>query len=168
MAPPTAAPALDPPGAPAEPTAPPPADPRQLAAELERAVLPLPADERRAVLARLAALATDPPANGHPGPPTVPPPVDETARVAAELRAFGERFPPPEPEAYLADCRWLQEQWGTRALEPYRGQHVAILGGRIVGQGDGSLGWELDLARALNVHPKRLLIEYVFRPEDRF
>jgi hypothetical protein len=143
------------------------ADPRQLAADLERAVLPLPPAERRAILARLVALAADPPANGHPPPPAELPP-DDTARAAAELRTFGERFPPPDPGAFLADCRWLQEHWGTPTLEPYRGTHIAILGGQIVGQGDGSLGWELDLARALNVHPQRLLIEYVSRPEDPY
>lgn len=139
-------------------------DPRQLAADLERAVLPLPPAERQAVLARLVALAADPPANGHPASPPAGPRPDNSDRAAAELVAFEKQFPSPDPNAQLADCRWLQDHWGTPTLEPYRGTHVAVFGGRIVGHGDGSIRFQLDLARALNVHPQRLVVAYIDPP----
>lgn len=88
-------------------------------------------------------------------------PVDVLAKQVVELEGH---YPPPDAEAIKADCRWLQERWGTELLAPYRGTHVAVLNGAIVGSGDNSLQLELDLCRKLGVHPQRLVIEHIPAP----
>src|SRR5690348_4092919 len=75
--------------------------------------------------------------NGRPVPS-----VDVLAKQVVDLEGD---YPPPDVEAIKADCRWLQEHWGTELLAPYRGTHVAILNGAIVGSGNNSLQLEIDL-----------------------
>lgn len=81
--------------------------------------------------------------------------------LARELVELEKQYPPPEQSDILADARWLQEHWGTAVLEPYRGTHVAVLNGAIVGHGWNSLQLQLDVARKFNVHPERFLVEYI-------
>jgi hypothetical protein len=94
------------------------------------------------------------------------PPLSDAARLAAELVALERQFPPPDESDILADCRWFQGHLGTGVLAPYRGTHVAVYNGQVVGSGADSLRLGIDLARTLGVHPQRLVIEYVPRPTD--
>lgn len=95
-------------------------------------------------------------ASGRPAPSA-----DALARQVVELE---RHYPPPDLEAIKADCRWLQEHWGTELLAPYRGTHVAVLNGAIIGSGANSLQLELDLSRKFGVHPQRLVIEHIPAP----
>jgi hypothetical protein len=103
-------------------------------------------------------------ATAHPIPDTDSPSVTKTLsteELAQQIVALEAGCPPPDEKAILADARWLQERWGQAELAPYRGTHVAVLNGQIVGQAPNSLQLQLDLARKFNVHPQRLVIAYV-------
>lgn len=93
-----------------------------------------------------------------PAAPVTPAP---PAPVTVELLALEQQFPPPDAAEVLDDARWLTEHWGTDALAPFRGTHVAVYRGAVVGSGDDSLQLELDLARRYNVHPARFVIEFI-------
>lgn len=140
-------------------------DPRQLAADLERVVRPLPPDERRAVLARLVALAADPPANGRPEPPTATPPSD---RPVEQLIAAEKEYPQPVWEDILADARWYQALWKTEAIEQYRGTHVLVYDGAVVANGNDTVRLQIEMARKYNVHPQRFILEYIPRRGEYF
>ncbi|MBX9581447.1 MAG: hypothetical protein K2X87_14190 [Gemmataceae bacterium] len=146
------------------------ADPRQLAADLERAVLPLPPAERRAILARLVALTPDPPANGHPGPAQPPQdylPPAEQARIVAELNELEARSPAFDRGEVNADWAWMwreQSRGPGGELGPYGGKHVAIYRGRVIGSDEASsLRLQLRASQTLRppVHPNRLVVVYV-------
>ncbi len=87
-------------------------------------------------------------------------------RLAAELVELERRYPPPSQHDIVADCRWFQDHLGTPAFAPYRGTHVAIYQGTVVGSGDNSLQLELDLARKFGIHPQRFVIGYIPHPCD--
>ena len=70
-------------------------------------------------------------------------------------------YPLPSTEAIRADCRWLQERWGSETLAQYRGEHVAVFEGSVVGHGHNALKLTLDLSRKLGLHPQRLVVAYV-------
>lgn len=144
----------------AEPPVPLDADPRRLALDLERLVRPLPAAERRAVLARLVALAAEPDAgpeaNGHP-----PPPPD---RPVEELIAVEKEYPPPAWEEMLPDARWAQDRISTPAFDPYVGSHVFVYNEAVVGHGNDTIRLHIELARKYNVHPNRFVVIYVDPP----
>jgi len=92
---------------------------------------------------------------------TIPTSLD---RAVFELIELEKHFPPPDQRAIVADCQWLQDHWGKPVLTAYRGTHVAILNGEVVGHADDSIRLEIDLARKFNVHPQRLVIEYIDPP----
>lgn len=106
----------------------------------------------------------------HPGPgrPSPPGRPDVTAEspeaVVAEMMEMEARLPAPDPDAIRADCRWLDARWGTEELAPYRGEHVAVLDGAVVGHSADPLALQRDVARARNVHPQRLVVAYVDEP----
>ena len=83
--------------------------------------------------------------------------------LVGELIELEKHFPPPDQAAQYADCRWLNDNWGTAALEPYRGTHVVVYNGAVVGSGDNPTRLELDAVRTFNVHPQRLVVEYIPR-----
>ena len=89
-------------------------------------------------------------------------------QLAAELVELERQSPPPDEDGQIADCRWLQKHWGTATLEPYRGTHVAIYNGEVVGHAENSLQLELDVARRFGIHPQRLVVEYIPRRDDDF
>lgn len=163
MAPTAAAPAADPPVR----SAPPPvtdrpaaaaADPRQLAAELERAVLPLPPAERRAVLARLVALAADP----EPAPePTATDPCPTLEELAEELTVLEEHYPKPAAEEVYADWAWIDRQWVTPAVEPYRGRWVVVLDREILAADPNPLLLLVEWSKRLGVSPQRLVLKFI-------
>lgn len=105
--------------------------------------------------------ATIPPAtNGAvPHVPSAPCPSDE--ELARQIVEFEKQFPPPDTDAILANARWLEAHWGKPELTQYRGFHVAVFGGAVVGHGLNSLQLQLDVARKYNVHPQSFLVEYV-------
>lgn len=82
-------------------------------------------------------------------------------RPAAELIDLEGQFPPPTEAEIAADCRWIEDHWSTELLAPYRGTHVAVYNGAVVGSADDSLQLEIDLARRFQVHPQRFVIEYI-------
>lgn len=86
------------------------------------------------------------------------------AQLARTLIELEKQFPPPSEEELLDDCRWFQKHSTSNVLAGYRGTHVAIYQGQVVGFGDNSLQLNVDLARQLGVHPQRLVIEYIPRP----
>ncbi len=86
---------------------------------------------------------------------------DQLARTLIELE---KEFPPPKEGEILSDCRWFQDCIGSSILAEYRGTHVAIYQGEVVGSGDNSLQLNITLSRKLGVHPQRLVIEYIPRP----
>ncbi len=81
--------------------------------------------------------------------------------LADQLVELEGRATPPDSDAILADARWLQERWGSVELAPFRGTHVAVLNGKIVGHDANSLRLQLETARKFNVHPQRLVIAYL-------
>jgi hypothetical protein len=86
--------------------------------------------------------------------------VDALLQQLAELEA---RSPPPDRDAILADCQWLQSHWIDDTLSPYRGTCVVVYNGAIVGAADDPLALKIELARKFGVHPQRFVIEYVPR-----
>ena len=97
-------------------------------------------------------------ANGTAAPPG--PRLDD---LTQELIDFEAQFPPPNEKEIFADCRWIQDHWIDDSLSPYRGTHVAVFNGAVVGSGGDSVRLQLDAARKLNVHPQRLVVVYVPR-----
>lgn len=87
-----------------------------------------------------------------------------TDRLAAQIVELEKHFPPPDEAAILADCQWVQDRWGTAVLEPYRGTHVAVYNGAVVGHADDALRLELDLSRKFGIHPQRFVIVYIDPP----
>lgn len=85
-------------------------------------------------------------------------------RLAIQLVELEKQYPPPNEQEQLDDCRWFQQHSTSSVLAGYRGTHVAIYQGQVVGSGDNSLQLNIDLARQLGVHPQRLVIEYLPRP----
>lgn len=94
----------------------------------------------------------------------MPSPTPTVEELAAEIVRLESQYPPPDEEEIKADCRWLQDHWGTEVLARYSGTHVAVYNGRIVGHADNSLQLELDLTKKFGVHPQRFVIEYIPRP----
>jgi hypothetical protein len=94
------------------------------------------------------------------GDTTVPsaPSSDELARA---LHEFGKCHAPADPDAVLADARWFEAHVGKPELTRYRGEYVVVYDGAVVRHGRDALQVELDAARALNVHPRRLLVEFI-------
>ncbi|QJW96863.1 hypothetical protein [Frigoriglobus tundricola] len=81
--------------------------------------------------------------------------------LAHELVELEKQFDPPDPDAIMIDARWFDTHWGTPDFEPYRGTHIAVLNGAIVGHGWNSLQLQIDVARKFNVHPQRFILEYI-------
>lgn len=94
---------------------------------------------------------------------TTPEPTDR--ELVREIHEFGKQLPPPERGDSREDARWFEEHLGTATFEPYRGNFVAVLNGSVVGHSRHALQLQLDVARKFNVHPHRLIVEYVPRAE---
>ena len=91
--------------------------------------------------------------------PRVPALTDE--ELVREVIELEKRLPLPEYDDILADAKWFQARCNTPEFEPYRGTHIAVLNGAIVGHGWNSLQLQLDVARTFNVHPQRFILEYI-------
>ncbi len=81
--------------------------------------------------------------------------------LVRELIELEKQFPPPNESECFADARWFEERWGTAEFEPYRGTHVAVLNGTVVGHGRNSLQLRRDLVREHDIHPQRFIIVYI-------
>ena len=104
---------------------------------------------------------SEPPAATAPTGPAARPVEPTYEDLARELIELEKQFPLPEQDDIFADARWFDAHSNTPALEPYRGTHVAVLNGAVVGHGWDSLQLLLDVARKFNVHPQRFILEYV-------
>ncbi len=85
--------------------------------------------------------------------------------LACELFELEKQFVMPDDHAIRADAQWFDDHLGKPEFEPYRGTHIAVLNGAIVGHGWNALQLQLDVARKYNVHPQRFILEYVPRCE---
>jgi hypothetical protein len=94
--------------------------------------------------------------------PTFEPTADDLARA---LHEFGTGRPAADPEAVRADARWFEAHVGKPELARFRGNYVVVYNGAVVRHGRNALLVELEAARALNVHPRRLLVEYIPHPD---
>ena len=106
--------------------------------------------------------ATTPPpaANG-----TAPSELD-AARLADqellnELHELEKQYPAPERGHDIPDARWYEAN-ASALFEQYRGEHVAIMNGAVVGHDWNELRLRRDVARKYNVHPHRFLVVYLF------
>jgi hypothetical protein len=90
--------------------------------------------------------------------PTFEPTADDLARA---LHEFGTGRAAADPEAVLADARWFEAHVGKPELARYRGNYVVVYNAAVVRYGRNALLVELEAARALNVHPRRLLVEFI-------
>jgi hypothetical protein len=118
---------------------------------------PTPAADPLAPVPAPAAVSAG---SGNPIPQSLP----TSEQLAHELVELEAHFPPPDEAAIRADCRWVRDNWGTTVFAPYRGTHVAVLDGVIVGHDDNVLQLGIDLARKLGVHPQRFVIVYIDPP----
>ena len=92
-------------------------------------------------------------------------PADAKSRTdqerARELIELESQFPPPEEGACIPDARWYEAN-AAALYEQYKGMHVAILNGAVVGHDWSELQLRLDTARKHNVHPCRVLVVHLF------
>jgi hypothetical protein len=105
------------------------------------------------------------PAGTPPASSAVPAIERSDDELVRELHELGRQFSPPQYGDASADARWFDQCIGTPTFEPYRGSFVAVLNEAVVGHGPNPLQLQLDVARERNVHPHRLIIEYVPRAE---
>ena len=96
-----------------------------------------------------------------PSPAAVAAVRQQSDAIIRETIELEKQFPAPSEDELFADARWFRERWGKPEFEPYRGTYVAILNGSVVARGADELRLRLALARQLNVHPQRFIIEYV-------
>jgi hypothetical protein len=101
-----------------------------------------------------------PPANG-----AVPHQPDE-ARLAdlalvREIAELEKQFPPPEKGSTIADARWYEAN-APALFEQYRGEHVAIVNGAVVGHDWNELQLRLDVAKRYNIHPHSFLVVHLY------
>lgn len=103
--------------------------------------------------------ATTPPpaANGAPQPSEA---LLAGMALAREIVELEKQFPPPDPDALLADARWFEANY-SKELAQYRGEFVAVRNGAVVGHGPDALRLQLEVVRRLNVHPQSFLVELI-------
>jgi hypothetical protein len=104
--------------------------------------------------------ATSPAANG------AVPHAQNEARLAElallnEIAELEKQFPPPEKGSQIPDARWYEAN-APALFDQYRGEHVAIMNGAVVGHDWNELQLRLDVARKYNVHPYRFLVVHLF------
>lgn len=92
------------------------------------------------------------------------PPPSTLEQLAEELVRLENQHPPPDPLELDGEWAWVEENWGKPVLAPYRGKHVAVFGGRVVGSDNNPLALRLKWAKTLNVHPERLAVVYLPNP----
>jgi hypothetical protein len=67
----------------------------------------------------------------------------------------------PNVNDQLADIRWFECHRNDPQIQDHRGDYVAILNGQVVGAGGDPLKLEVDCAKRFDIHPARLLVEWV-------
>ncbi|MDY3556782.1 hypothetical protein R5W24_005955 [Gemmata sp. JC717] len=89
------------------------------------------------------------------------PPTRDYDELARELEEAGKQFPPPERGDEVPDARWFEAN--AQALyQQYKGMHVAILNGAVIGAGLDELELRLDVSRKYHIHPDRALVVHLF------
>jgi hypothetical protein len=87
---------------------------------------------------------------------------------------------PPRPSAadavslddVLADWRWVFASTHAGQFEQYRGQHIAVVGRRVLASDTDPMRLRQTVAEQYHVHPERIVIDYVeigdevYSPED--
>src|SRR6266511_1758202 len=102
---------------------------------------------------------TPPPVANGTGPPQPSESLLAGMVLVDELLELEKQFPAPDEDAVFANARWFEEHLGKPELMQYRGTHVAVMNGAVVGHGDNSLQLQLDIARKYKVHPQSFLVE---------
>jgi hypothetical protein len=103
------------------------------------------------------AIPTNDPSHGSTPVPHEPT-YEELARELSELE---KQFPPPERGDLIPDARWYEAN-APALYEQYRGMHIAIMNGAVVGHDRNELQLRLDVARKYNIHPYGFLVVHLF------
>lgn len=67
----------------------------------------------------------------------------------------------PDLQDQLADVRWFIWRRDDLQVQNHRGDYVAILNGQVVGVGTNPMQLGLDVAKHFDVHPSRVVVEWV-------
>lgn len=86
----------------------------------------------------------------------------EAAAIHRELRELASRYPPPDKEEVAADDQWLWDHWRSPDLAPYRRSFIAVVGGKVLGNGPEVFRLQRDVARDYGLHPQRIRVGYVY------
>jgi hypothetical protein len=111
--------------------------------------------------ARPTTDATPPPAENGDSPPGASEALRSDMELVRELLELEKQFPPPEKGALIPDARWYEAN-APALFEQYRGMHVAIINGAVVGHDWNELQLRLDVARKYNIHPYCFLVVHLF------
>lgn len=105
-----------------------------------------------------------------PAPPA-PTPADAELTIeqyADLLREWADRFPRPAWAEIRDDYKYLDDLRVDGTLDRLgwrEGKTIAVYGGRVIGVDDHNLRLQLNKARELNVHPRRVAISFA-PPQD--
>jgi hypothetical protein len=59
------------------------------------------------------------------------------------------------------DWRWVYKELGTDRFDLYGGQHIAVVGQRVLGSGPNTLLLRQRVAAEQHLHPERIVITYI-------
>lgn len=103
-----------------------------------------------------AATPTPPDANGH---------APESPAASGPDAGDPDKLPlSPEGWEYLADLKWINEQFNLGLFEPYMGNYIAVYRKQLLGFGPDLLALRERVAREHNVSPDRIATDYVELP----
>ena len=88
--------------------------------------------------------------------------IDEYGALLCEL---GQQFPAPTWDEVKPDWQWVHGRMEDGTLDPagtWSDRHIAVYRGQVVGADTNPLRLRLAQARALGIHPERLVITYLF------
>jgi hypothetical protein len=96
------------------------------------------------------------------GIPTSTPPSTAPSGGEAASTSEGANRADIDP-ALLDDWWWMAQERAQGRFDEYRGQHIAVLGRKVVGADRNPMRLRSAMAAALNVDPERLVIAYIDR-----
>jgi hypothetical protein len=101
------------------------------------------------------ATAATPETNGHTADSAAIPPVSgDPAKLPLT----------PEGWEYLADLKWVNEQFNLGRWEPYMGNYIAVYRKQLLGFGPDLLALRERMAKEYHVSEDRILTSYVESP----
>jgi hypothetical protein len=85
------------------------------------------------------------------------PPAQQDTQPEPPAPGRSRRLPPQE---VLDDWKWIDEESARGGFAAYRGQHIAVVGKRVVGHGNDTNALLREVAEALQVPLPRVVITY--------